>query len=74
MFQTLLGYTVAKECASPRNSTWFAETVSPCERAVSGDDVNYEQSHGSIQVSHANTEFLQFAWVGCDPVTHPHTA
>ena len=37
----LLGDTVTKVCASPRDFTWFMhQTVSPRERAGSGDKTN----------------------------------
>ena len=43
----MLGYIVAKACASPRNSTWFTrpvhQTVSPRERVGSGDKTNETQ-------------------------------
>ena len=40
MFWTLLGYTVAKVPACPRNSTWFS--VSPHDRVGSGDETRLE--------------------------------
>lgn len=36
-FESVLGCTAAKVCASPRNSTWF---VSHCEGAESGDETS----------------------------------
>jgi len=39
MLRTLLGYTVAKVCTTPRNSTlWFTRHVFPRERVRSGDE------------------------------------
>ena len=36
-FESVLGCTAAKVCASPRNSTWF---VSHCEGVESGDETS----------------------------------
>ena len=41
MFLTLLGYIVAKVCASPRNWTWFTRLFSPHEKVWSGDETLY---------------------------------
>ena len=38
MFRTLLGYAVARVCASPSNSTSVHHTVSPYEGVGSGDE------------------------------------
>ena len=43
IFWTLLGFTVAKVCASPRNLTWSTRPFSPHERVGSGDNTRIIQ-------------------------------